>query len=119
MTEEQLQAAIIDAARALGWLVYHTRDSRRSAAGFPDLVLVDRGRASAPRLIFAELKSETGKLSDDQLAWGSALASVAAIAVGLGPSDVRPELPALVSYYVWRPADWRAGRVDEALRARL
>lgn len=117
MTEEQLQAAIIEAAVALGWLVYHTYDSRRSREGFPDLTLVDR-RTYRPRLIFAELKAEAGLLSDAQLEWGAALQSVAAIAEQLVPDAAASPVPALVSYYVWRPADWRAGRVDEALRGR-
>ena len=59
MTEAQLQDAIVQMARVLGWLVYHTFDSRRSAAGFPDLVMVRNGR-----LIFAELKSATGKATE-------------------------------------------------------
>jgi hypothetical protein len=40
MTEKQLQQLIIGACRWAGLLVYHTFDSRRSASGFPDLVIV-------------------------------------------------------------------------------
>ena len=50
---------VVDLARTLGWRVYHTYDSRRSQPGFPDLVLVRE------RILFLELKSETGKLSHD------------------------------------------------------
>ena len=39
-----------------GWLSYHTYDSRKSAAGFPDLVLVKAGV-----MIAAELKCEDVK----------------------------------------------------------
>ena len=82
------------------WRYYHTRDSRRSAAGFPDLVLV-RG----PRLIFAELKTERGKLTADQVAWLEDLAMVAATATGRAwdpPGDPPPPVPEV---YVWRPSD--------------
>ena len=39
-TEDQWQSAVIEYARLMGWLVYHTHDSRHSEKGFPDLVLV-------------------------------------------------------------------------------
>ena len=64
MTEDQLQAAIIECARLFGWRHYHTFNSRRSVSGFPDLVLL-----KVPRIIFAELKTATGKLTDDQREW--------------------------------------------------
>lgn len=82
--EDELQAAAVALAKANGWLVYHTHDSRRSAAGFPDLVLLRGGR-----LMFVELKAAKGKLSDDQKTWLAALEGVAGVAV-----------------YCWRAADW-------------
>lgn len=48
--------SVVDAARLNGWLVYHTHDSRRSAEGFPDLVML---RLS--RMVVAELKTPTAK----------------------------------------------------------
>jgi hypothetical protein len=63
MSEAELQAAVIDLARRLGWLVYHTHDSRRSPAGFPDLVCV------RDRVIYIELKTEKGGLSEEQSQW--------------------------------------------------
>lgn len=83
MTEAQLQALILDAARVNGWLAYHTHDSRRSQPGFPDLVLV-RGR----RTIYRELKTQKGRLRPDQTKWLNAL--------DLAGNDTG----------VWRPADW-------------
>jgi hypothetical protein len=82
-SERDFQAGVVELARLLGWRSYHTHDSRRSAAGFPDLVLV-RGK----RLVFAELKSETGARSADQRTWLDALG----------------ETPA--ESYLWRPGDW-------------
>jgi hypothetical protein len=49
---------------ALGWRSYHTFGARRSAPGFPDLVLV-----KPPRVVVAELKRETGRLSSEQAEW--------------------------------------------------
>jgi hypothetical protein len=88
-TEAQLQQAIIELARALGWLVYHTFDSRHSAEGFPDLVLVRQGE-----LIFAELKSAVGKVKPEQQLWLDVLDTVS------GRADPQ------VKVYIWRPADW-------------
>lgn len=38
--EKVFQAQVLDLAHLSGWLCYHTHNSRRSAPGFPDLVLV-------------------------------------------------------------------------------
>jgi hypothetical protein len=99
-TERQFQRAVVEYAQLRGWMVYHTFDSRRSNAGFPDLVLVRRGH-----LVVAELKSEKGRVSPDQLRWLDALgevehATVAHVA-GLG-GVVYPA----VEVHVWRPSDW-------------
>ena len=99
ISEADLQAAIIDLAHLLGWRVAHFRPAQNSrgawrtavsadGAGFPDLVLVRNGV-----VIFVELKSEKGRISPAQEAW----------------------LAALPHSLVWRPADWFAGRVEEAL----
>ncbi len=84
MTEAELQETVREIAKTTGWLYYHTYRSKRSPAGFPDVVLV-----RPPRVIFAELKSETGALTPDQLIW----------MVTLGRA--RP----YVESYVWRPKD--------------
>jgi hypothetical protein len=99
MSEATLQNNILGlAVDNLGWLAYHTHDSRRSQPGFPDLVLVhDKQR----RLIFAELKAELGSLSRAQRQWGRHL-----LDAGHG------------EYHVWRPSDWLVGRVTRILQAR-
>lgn len=68
--EKDWQAQVRQLALLLGWRrAYHTYDSRRSDTGFPDLVLV------RDRVIFLELKRETGKVSDAQREWIRALAN--------------------------------------------
>jgi len=61
MSEERLLDTFRQAARLGGWRTYHTRDSRKSEQGFPDLILV-RDR----ECIAAELKTERGRVTDAQ-----------------------------------------------------
>lgn len=105
-SEKEFQAQVLELAAWTGWLVYHTFDSRRSHAGFPDLVLV-RGT----RIIFAELKSERGRVSSEQQTWLDALGTVAADLVG---PALPPTAPVLVR--VWRPTDWP--EIEAVLTAR-
>lgn len=111
MTEAQLLDAVRRLALALGWLPYHTHDSRRSEPGFPDLVLV---HPRAGRLIFAELKTEAGKVSGAQEDWLTALTAVAeniARALPVGTPG-----PPAVDVHVWRPTDLLGGTVERVLR---
>jgi hypothetical protein len=80
-TEKSFQADVTKLAAMYGWKFYHTWNSFHSVAGFPDLVL-----ARPPRLIFAELKSDLGKLSAEQISWSGILAGCPG-----------------VESYVWRP----------------
>jgi hypothetical protein len=61
VTEKQWQQTVVDAAQLLGWWTYHPHDSRRSTPGFPDLLLI-----RPPRVVFLELKRETGRLTPAQ-----------------------------------------------------
>ena len=92
MTEAEHLEQVRTVALTCGWHLYHTFDSRRSAAGFPDLVLV-----RPPRVIFAELKSERGRLTVPQQMWGDALDQCTS-----------------VEYYLWRPSNW--DEIMEVLR---
>jgi VRR-NUC domain len=94
MLEAELQAQVIELATMLGWLHYHPYDSRRSVAGFPDLVLVHEQTGA---LIFAELKRDGQRPTPDQARWLAALSR-------------------RHSAYVWRPADLRSGRVARQLQ---
>lgn len=98
MSEDALQQQVERIARGFGWLVYHVRDSRRSQAGFPDLVLV-RGS----RIVFAELKTERGRTSPAQQEWLAALQMAR-----LGNPGVQ--------VFLWRPRDVVANTIHEELR---
>ena len=96
LTEEQFQQQVIDLAKLHGYtLIYHTRNSRGSQAGFLDLVLISEQRG---RALFRELKTETGKVSTDQFAWISGM------------------LMAKLDVGVWRPSDLKSGRIIKELR---
>jgi VRR-NUC domain len=104
VSERELEQAVIDCARLLGWLVAHfrpaeTRRGWRTAVagdgkGFPDLVLVHPLHG----VLWRELKDARGKVSTEQAIWLSRL-------------EVAGENAA-----VWRPADWLSGRIERELR---
>ena len=94
VSEKQFQAQVLQLAKLSGWLTYHTHDSRRSQAGFPDLVLV-----RPPAILFAELKSETGRVRPEQAAWLEALGGCRTVGARL-----------------WRPGDWP--EIEETLNRR-
>lgn len=79
--EAAWQATVVDLARDRGWWAYHTHDSRRSAAGFPDLVLVRE------RVVFAELKRRGEKLRPSQVMVLGLLRSAGAEAYAWWPDD--------------------------------
>lgn len=93
MTEEQLLQNCRQAAELLGWLTYHTRNSRRSDPGFPDLVLV-RGA----QIMFWELKVKGRQLTANQEKWRDAIK-----ATGNLWREIRED-------------DWAFGRVEELLK---
>ena len=97
MTEKEFQAQVVQAAKLLGWLVYHTYDSRRSQAGFPDLVMIKEIDASNSVCLIAELKSERGKLTVEQKEWLNLLSKTKGLFV-----------------FVWKPSNWP--EIEAALR---
>lgn len=103
MRESDFQRTVIATARYLGWRVAHfTRAVTPSGgwvtpvqadgAGFPDLVLVRE------RVVYAELKSDKGRVSPRQREWLQAL-------TGAGQEA-----------YVWRLADWNDGTIESVLQ---
>jgi hypothetical protein len=88
MSEDTLLAQVRRLAMDLGWIVYHTHDSRRSEAGFPDLVLVN---ARQGRILFRELKKMKGRVSADQKIWLEELHAVGQDAAVWRPDDLVDE----------------------------
>jgi len=64
ITEKAFEYQIKDLAKLFGWQYYHPFLSKWSERGFPDVTLL-----RPPRLIFAELKSDKGRLSPAQAHW--------------------------------------------------
>lgn len=81
-SEDEFQEELLKKAKLLGWSHYHTRDSRKSVAGFPDLTLW------RDRVIFAELKDEDGRPSAAQLTVMEGLKAAGA------------------EVYLWKPHQW-------------
>ena len=90
VSEEEFLQQVITAARLLNWLVYHTRDSRGSEAGYPDLTMLRGGR-----LLVMELKSETGKVTPEQQHWIEEWQKAGAYASVFRPTDIDVILEAL------------------------
>ena len=102
MTESELQKIVIDMAHLFRWRVAHFRPARvmrggeetwrtpvsADGAGFPDLVLARDGV-----VLFRELKTAKGIVSDDQHEWLQATGGK-----------------------VWRPRHLDTGLIEEILR---
>jgi len=81
--EGEFMQQVIDLAVTLGWLVYHTHDSRHSPAGFPDLILI-RGT----RLVAIECKRDGEQPTEAQWTWLRALGKVQTVAAYVArPTD--------------------------------
>lgn len=105
-SERSFQGQVVAYARMTGWVAWEDKATNmpracrrcrapiqwpRNAAGHPDLLLI-----RVPRVVWAELKSERGRLSDDQRAWIAALRA--------SGQEV----------YIWRPSDFEA--IERILR---
>ena len=103
MTEQELLDCVVELSHVLGFKVAHFRAARTAngwrtpvaadGAGWPDLTIVGRGR-----VIFAELKAERGRTSDEQKDWLAWLCDAGATAT------------------VWRPSDWLDGTIQKILQ---
>ena len=93
VTERDWQRTITEMAQAFGWRVYHPWTSIHSEAGFPDLVMV-----KPEVVLFAELKSDRGKLTPSQVSWLAELQRCYSVVLG----------------GVWRPCN--AAAVEGLLR---
>ena len=86
ISESAFESQVKSLARLYNWKYYHTWRSFHSPAGYPDCVLV-----RPPRLIYAELKSEIGKVQPKQQEWLNILAQCPQVEV-----------------YLWRPSDFES-----------
>jgi hypothetical protein len=93
VTERDLREQVRDLCALFGYKMYFSWTSIHSPRGFPDLVLAN---PEQKRVIFAELKSEKGKLTEYQREWLETLEA--------SGQEV----------YVWRPGDIEA--IVEILR---
>ena len=84
-TEADLREQIRTLCKLYGWLMYFTWNSRNSPSGFPDLVLVN---PQQKRIIFAELKTERGRISIRQFEWLKSLADCGQEAYTWRPDDI-------------------------------
>jgi Holliday junction resolvase len=90
--ERHLQATIEQELRLRGWRYYHTTNSQRSVAGFPDIVAL-----RADRVLVAEIKGPKTRVTAEQRAWLAAFETAG------------------VPAFLWRlPGDW--AHVGEVLR---
>lgn len=108
LKEKELQKAVVDHAHRMGWRVAHFRTSRTQSGGwatavsadgkgFPDLVLVRKGR-----LLFVELKAKGGRLSEEQRQWLFDLTEV-------------DDATDAVEVEMWDPSDWDSHHIHDVL----
>lgn len=91
-SEASFREAVQGLARWSGWMVYYVPDSRwTDVRGWPDLVLARDGR-----VLFRELKTDVGKVTEEQRWWLDQLTKAGCDAG------------------VWRPADW--AKIEQELR---
>ena len=83
ITEKEFLSQVKDLAKIYHWRLYHPFLSKWSERGYPDITLI-----RPPRLIFAELKREKGKLTESQEEWAELLKACPG-----------------VEYYIWKPSD--------------
>lgn len=67
LTEKDFSRLVYELCDSLGWRRYHTYRSERSQPGYPDETIVRE------RVVWLEIKTEAGKLSDAQIDWLRAL----------------------------------------------
>ncbi len=94
MTEAELQAAVTEICNAKGLWWFHPHDTRRSNSGWVDLAILGSRGA-----LFAELKSENGRRTMDQIKCAGRI-----VQAGL-------------QYRLWRPADLKDGTIAKELTA--
>lgn len=85
VTERDLREQVRDLCKLFGWKLYFSWTSIHSPRGFPDLVLAN---PEQKRVIYAELKSEKGKLTEYQREWLETLEACGQEVYLLRPADI-------------------------------
>jgi hypothetical protein len=92
MTEREFERTVLETLRLCGWRFTHFRPAQTNRgwrtplsgdAGFPDVVAT----RNDGRLLFLELKTDVGGLTQEQANWLSALGTAGAEVHVLRPSD--------------------------------
>ena len=96
MTETELMARVVDACHQLDLKVYYVPDSRRGYPGFPDLMILGR------KMLFRELKSQTGRLTPAQAEWLAGLRRAGCDANVWRPEHWPGEITAALQQIAWR-----------------
>lgn len=111
MSEVDLQKSVEDLLTLYGWRWHHETDSRKSRAGFPDLIAVHpSGRFLLIELKGYDARGRLGKVTDEQLEWIGAWNQAARHAIG--------EPHGQICAYIWGPMDWHSGVIARTLRVR-
>ena len=102
-TESEFETAVVDLAHLRGWVVAGFRPARVTrqgreiyetpvkwdGKGFPDLVLARPSYTAAKgRILWVELKSEKGQLSQEQEEWARTITAAGG------------------EWYCWKPSKW-------------
>lgn len=95
MSEDELEREVRRLAKRYGVHAVHLPDSRTGigVAGMPDWILIGTG------VIWRELKSRSGVLEKEQVAWKYRLKAARA------------------DWDIWRPLDYDTGRIAQELQA--
>lgn len=97
LPEGEFQTICEEVAQRYGWRVYHETDSRKSPKGLPDLIMLSRPQDDGSVVLaMVELKSEKGKLSQEQEAWLMSLTRVDTLVSGMMRPKDWPTLVALL-----------------------
>src|SRR5260221_314378 len=109
MNEHDFQTRVTDMATRFGWKFWHVPAPMKwargefrgasEAAGLPDLILL---HDDPPRMIFAELKGDGGKLADKQREF---LASAKLVAEAAYTSREETSFASPIGVYAWTPTD--------------
>ena len=111
MNEREFQDAVVDIAHLYGWRAFHARAAGTNKGyrtpvaydgkGYVDLTLVH----PSAYIIFAEINSAVGRLSDEQKAWSETLTSASEGINTWHDESVMPVRRDRVLYRLWRPRD--------------